>query len=306
MGVAGSLPSSPRYAEDPWDSAALDGLDPKDPVLTIGSNLTMVDVALALEHRGHRGPIIAISTHGLLPQTQEVNLPPAWESRAGGPGLSPRRLIRALREEVRAAAKAGVGWRSVVDSIRPRTGLIWGSWPDRERRRFLRHARPYWEVHRHRMAPENAKTIDALRRSGQLRIEAGRVVGVREGRSSIQVRVLRRGSAAPQEFDVGRVVNCSGPAMEYGRSRDPLVRDLLARGLARPGPLGLGFDAGERGALIGADGRPSTVLFTLGPPLKGLFWETTAVPEIRDQAAALAALLGRRFSSPEPLSPELS
>jgi uncharacterized NAD(P)/FAD-binding protein YdhS len=303
---AGSPPSSRRYAGDPWDPAALDGLEPGDPVLTIGSNLTMVDIALALEHRSHRGPIIAVSTHGLLPHPHEEKLPPAWEPRVGGPAMTPRHLVRAMREEVSAAAKAGVGWRSVVDSIRPRTGQIWASWPERERRRFLRHARPYWEVHRHRMAPENAKTIAALRRSGQLRVEAGRIVGVREGRSSIEVRVMRRGSAALQTFDVSRVVNCTGPEMQYRLSRDPLVRDLLARGLARPGPLGLGFDAGERGALIGTDGRPSAVLFTLGPPLKGLFWETMAVPEIREQAAALAALLGPRFSSPEPLSPELS
>jgi len=294
----GSLPASRRYAEDPWDPAALEGLKPDDPVLIIGSNLTMVDIALALEHRRHRGPIVAVSTHGLLPLPHEERLPAAWESRALAPALSPRHLIRAMREEVRAAAEAGVGWRSVVDSIRPKSGPIWASWPERERRRFLRHARPYWEVHRHRMAPENAKTIAELCGSGRLRIEAGRIVGVREGRSSIEVSVVRRGAGAARKFDVGLVVNCTGPEMDYRLSRDPLVRDLLERGLARPGPLGLGFDAGERGALIGADGKPSTVLFTLGPPLKGLFWETTAVPEIREQAAALAALLGSRFFSP--------
>src|SRR5207249_6401803 len=142
------------------------------------------------------------------------NLPPAWEPRVGGQALTPRRLIQAMREEVSAAAKAGVGWRSVVDSMRPKTGLIWASWPDRERRRFLRHARPYWEVHRHRMAPENAKTIAELCGSGRLRIEAGRIVGVREGRSSIEVSVVRRGAGAARKFDVGLVVNCTGPEMD--------------------------------------------------------------------------------------------
>jgi uncharacterized NAD(P)/FAD-binding protein YdhS len=38
-------------------------------------------------------------------------------------------------------------------------------------------------------------------------------------------------------------------------------------------------------------GRPSDTLFTLGPPLRGQLYETTAVPEIRDQAAALARRL---------------
>ena len=81
--------------------------------------------------------------------------------------------------------------------------------------------------------------------------------------------------------------------MDYRASRENLVKDLLARGLARPGPLGLGFDAEPDGALIGADGRPSTTLFTLGPPLKGRDWETTAVPEVREQALALAKRLTR-------------
>ena len=199
-------------------------------------------------------------------------------------------MLRAMREEVPAAAAEGAGWRSVVDSIRPRTRSIWASWPDEERRRFLRHARPYWEVHRHRMAPENARTIDALLEAGRLRIVAGRIAGVSETTSAIEVRVAPRGRQ-PEILTAARVVNCTGPGMDYRASRENLVKDLLARGLARPGPLGLGFDAEPDGALIGADGRPSTTLFTLGPPLKGRDWETTAVPEVREQALALAKRL---------------
>ena len=73
--------------------------------------------------------------------------------------------MRAMREETNAARTQGLEWRSVVDSLRPRTGSIWSSWPDRERRRFMRHARPYWEIHRHRMAPEVEARIVSLRRS---------------------------------------------------------------------------------------------------------------------------------------------
>ena len=202
-------------------------------------------------------------------------------------------MLRAMREEVPAAAAEGAGWRSVVDSIRPKTRSIWASWPDGERRRFLRHARPYWEVHRHRMAPENARTIDALLEAGRLQVLAGRVAGVSETGSAIEVRVAPRGKASPKILTAARVVNCTGPGMDYSLSSDGLVRDLLARGLARPGPMGLGFDADHDGALIGSDGRPSTALFTLGPPLKGRDWETTAVPEVREQALALAKRLTR-------------
>ncbi|HMI32355.1 MAG TPA: FAD/NAD(P)-binding protein [Candidatus Limnocylindrales bacterium] len=291
---SGGLRGSRRYAADPWADGALDELDPDGRVVIIGSNLTMVDVALALDHMRHRGPIVAVSRHGLLPQPHSSDLSPAWTSRVGGRTGGPRAILGAMREEVPVAAAEGVGWRSVVDSIRPKTRSIWGSWPDEERRRFLRHARPYWEVHRHRMAPENARTIDALLRAGRLEIMAGRIAGVKETGSAIEVRVARRGSQRPETLTAARVVNCTGPGMDYGASSDELVRDLLARGLALPGPLGLGFDASPDGALIGSDGRPSTALFTLGPPLKGRDWETTAVPEVREQASALAKRLTPR------------
>ena len=294
----GSLARSGRYAADPWDEGALEGLEADDAVLTIGSNLTMVDVALALDYRSHPGPIIAISTHGLLPQPHRKSLLPAWSSRVDGRTGGPRQLLRAMREEVGLATADGLEWRSVVDSIRPKTSTIWGSWPERERRRFLRHARSYWEIHRHRMAPENARTIGALVSAGRLRVVAGRIADVNEAKDAIETRVIRRGSGRVEVFRAARVVNCTGPGMDMRLSRDALVQGLLARRLARPGPLGFGFDADRDFALIGADDRPSPALFTLGSPLKGRYWETTAIPEIRMQAEALALCLSRRFMAP--------
>ncbi|HXL15078.1 MAG TPA: FAD/NAD(P)-binding protein, partial [Methylomirabilota bacterium] len=118
--LAGDLEASRRYAPDPWEEGALDGLTPEGTVVTIGSNLTMVDVALALDHRNHRGPILAVSTHGLLPQPHLSRLPPAWTSRIDGHASGPRDLMRAMREETNAARTQGFEWRSVVDSLRPR------------------------------------------------------------------------------------------------------------------------------------------------------------------------------------------
>jgi uncharacterized NAD(P)/FAD-binding protein YdhS len=288
-----ALDSSRRYAPDPWDEHALHDLSPDDTVVTVGSNLTMVDVALALDQLRHRGPILAVSTHGLLPQPQLGAPHEAWTSRAEVAAPRLRGLFRAVRDEMHAADASGIGWRSVMDALRPRVDAIWDSWPDAERLRFLRHVRPYWEVHRHRMAPENAKAISALLDSGRLRVVAGRIAVVTETPDALEVRILRRGTGRQETVRAARVVNCTGPGMDFRRSRDLLVRDLLTRGLARPGPLGLGFDAGSDGALIGANGLPSSTLFTLGPPLKGMRWETTAVPEIRAQAQALATRFTR-------------
>jgi uncharacterized NAD(P)/FAD-binding protein YdhS len=275
---------SRRYAPDPWEESALEGIAPGDTVATIGSNLTMIDVALALDFRRHEGPIVAISTHGLLPHPHSERPAPAWTSRWNGTAATPRQLLRALRAEARAASE----WRSVVDAMRSYTTPIWSAWPDVERRRFTRHARPYWEVHRHRMAPENAETIAKIHRLGRLRVLAARIAGVVETPDGLEIALRHRGGSRQETIRAAKLVNCTGPGMDFRRSRDPLVMDLLARGLVRPGPLGMGFDAGPGGALIGTDGRPSTSLFTLGPPLKGLYWETTAVPEIRVQAQDLA------------------
>jgi len=294
----GAAVAAGRYAADPWDEEALEGLDSQSTVLTIGSNLTMVDIALTLDHRGHRGPIVAVSTHGLLPQPHRKNLLPPWSSRVEGRTGRPRELLRAIREDVTLASADGVDWRSVVDAIRPKIVSIWSSWPERERARFLRHARAYWEVHRHRMAPENARTIASLVEGARLRVVAGRIAGMSETRDAIEVRVKRRGAAGVETIRAARVVNCTGPGTDMRRTRDSLVQDLLARRLARPGPLGLGFDTDRDGALMGADGRPSVSLFTLGPLLKGRDWETTAIPEIRMQTEALALCLARRFVTP--------
>jgi uncharacterized NAD(P)/FAD-binding protein YdhS len=38
-----------------------------------------------------------------------------------------------------------------------------------------RHIRPYWEVHRHRLAPEIDAHVASLLRSGQMQIHAGRI-----------------------------------------------------------------------------------------------------------------------------------
>ncbi|HWY24061.1 MAG TPA: hypothetical protein VNX47_04035, partial [Nevskia sp.] len=55
--------------------------------------------------------------------------------------------------------------------------------------------------------------------------------------------------------------------------------------------LGLGLLTDAQGALLDRDGQASTWLYTLGPARKGQLWETTAVPEIRVQAQALARRL---------------
>ena len=145
------------------------------PVLLLGTGLTMVDVVLTLGAAGHRGPLVALSRHGLSPRAHGVLHSPAIELELAPPtGLSA--LTRSIRRAARHAEAEGeeTDWRSVVDAVRSGAQELWQRFSPDERQRFLRHLRPFWDAHCHRIPPAVANRIEALRASGQLRVEARR------------------------------------------------------------------------------------------------------------------------------------
>jgi uncharacterized NAD(P)/FAD-binding protein YdhS len=292
--VDGLDPTDPRYAADPWAESALH-MDPDEPVLLVGTGLTMLDIALALRERGHRARIHAVSRHGLLPQPhRSAAVAPPHYPRPVGLDDWPRSavgLLRGLRAEVARATDDGVDWREVHTSLRADTPALWRSLEMAERERFLRHLRPYWETHRHRSSPQTAAAIDELVTSGSLLVTAGRLARVDGSGKRIAVRVLPRGGTEPITLDVGRMVNCTGPDTDLTRVAEPLVQQLLGSGLVTPDALGLGLQTTERGELIAADGMADGRLFLVGPLRKGLLWENTAVPELRVEAARMASHL---------------
>lgn len=281
----------PRYSGDPW-TAPVAAIDPDEDILLIGAGLTALDLVSTLLGRGHRGALHLLSRHGLLPQRHQACAPyPGFLTLADVAGL--RVLARRVRREIAAAARQGHDWRAVIDALRPHTPLLWRALSGAERRRFLRHLKPYWEIHRHRIAPSVADAVEQWRRSGRLRLHAGWIQAYDERPDGVVVTYRPRHGADPRALRVARVINCAGPEGDYRRLRQPLLERLLEAGLIRPDPLALGLDVGADGALIGATGAPSRWLYTLGPPQKGCLWETTAVPEIREQARALAQVLLR-------------
>ena len=191
----------------------------------------------------------------------------------------------------RHAERAGSGWRAVLDAWRQRAPLLWHRLPIVERRRFLRHLRPYWDVHRHRMAPEIAAQVRAMQKNGQLEIRAGTIESYQACHEGIAVRFRTRGTDVETRVVADWLVNCAGPALDFRHVREPLIQDLLAQGLVRPEPLGLGLETTRDLQLVGRNGQPHGSLFALGPLTRGTFWETTAVPEIREQGHSLARRL---------------
>lgn len=281
-------------ALDPWDVAAMRQLDPHSTVLIIGSGLTMVDAVVSLEQAGHRGPIEVFSRHGLLPHVRRQ--PPAWvDFLAEDHSLrTPRQLLRELRRHCRDAIAQGIDWQAPLDTVRAHIGRLWSQASDLQRRQFVRHVRPWWESHHHRSPPLSAELVERLHQEGRLRIHAASFKGLeRAPGDGVNIRIRPRGEAETRVVQGAALINSSGIEYDWRRVARPLPQQLLARGLVRPGPLALGIAAAVDGAVLDAEGRVSPRLFAMGPPLRGMWWESTAVTDVASQAKALAARLVR-------------
>lgn len=280
---------TPYFVGDPWRADALEGLDPEKAVLLLGTGLTMVDLALKLIDQGFAAPIIAMSRRGQLPQAHAPARPWSGLRLDADDHSSLAKLFRAVRRELARAEAEGVGWRSVIDAIRPNCQLLWRSLSEADRARFLRHVRPWWEVHRHRMAPPVAATFQALRASGRLQLLAGRLLSVEPADSAATVTWRPRGASVAQSLAVQRVIDCTGLKGDVAHTREPLLRSLLDAGLLRPNALGLGVDVEPPGSAVGRDGEITPGLYAIGAITRGAFWEITAVADIRAQAEQVAA-----------------
>lgn len=277
-----------EVAADPWAPDAFDGLDPDAPVLLVGAGLTTVDIALRLDWSGHRGPMAAVSRHGLWPQRHQAG--GAWPPFLGAAAPeTPRAALRLLREQVAAAGAAGVPWQRVFDAARPDVARVWRGWSLRARAQFLRHGRTRWDVHRHRMATGVADRLEMLLADGRLTLHAGRIAGVEGAAGDARVRVRLRGGGEAQ-VPAARVFNCTGPRSDFDRLETPLFGHLRRAGLIQADELGLGL-ATQTCAAIGSDGEPSPWLFAVGGLTRPSLWEVTAVPEINAQVDAFVTRL---------------
>ena len=271
------------WVDDPW-SGALEGLGPKDVVFLVGTGLTAVDVALTLEATGFRGRIVALSRRGLAPRVHGLREPMV----AAREDLVPSCI--AMLKRVRARS-GEVGWRSAVQELRTVTQWLWAKADMMERRRFLRHLRPWWDVHRHKLAPAIGATIELMQAEARLAVTAGRVLSITPVEGGAEIRFRPRGQQRDEQVRAARVVNCTGPDMDIGRAGEPLLDALLARGAIRRDALEIGVDVDEDCRAIGAAGQASETLSVIGPVTRGTFWESVAVPDIRLQAARVAARL---------------
>jgi len=283
----------PGFVRDPYGEGAL--RDGAMTMLVIGTGLTAADAIVSAATLSPGMTIHAISRHGLLPAAQgggnfsvnDLDWPAARALRS----LTARQLVRDFRDLARAVEHRGGDWRDAMTMARHAVPGIWQELPMIERKRFLRHGRTYWDIHRHRLPPVIAARVAELRSTNRLHIHAGHVLGIDGAGGSLSVRWRPRGTSDTAQQLVDRVVNCTGPDRRLEHCRDPLFVSLLDSGLATIDPLGIGLRTGRNGSLIGRNGQSSAGLFYLGPLLRAQHWEATAVGELRGHVEQLARSL---------------
>lgn len=178
------------------------------------------------------------------------------------------------------------------------TQTLWRHWSLDQRASFLRHARAFWDVHRHRLSPQVAQEIVRLRAEGGLRVLAGKLDRIDQlSGGGVGVAWRPRGETQIWRLEVDKVVNCTGPSTDLERSTEPLISALAKQGLIRADPLRLGLDVDADHRVRDSQGRSQRTLFAVGPITRGALWEINAVPDIRVQAAEAAASLHAAFAS---------
>ena len=280
--------ASGRFFNIAWLEGAFEIRDRHAPVLLLGSGLTAVDALLGLRHNGHRGRIYMVSRRGLLPQ---MHVLPVYGCLRQAPCTGLRGLARYMRVAASRAAALPAGWREAVDSMRRETNCRWQALSVAEQRRFLRHLRPFWDTHRHRMAPQIGTVVQGSLVDGGLEVLAGRACGLRLAEDGVEVSIAMRGCCAAETLRVERVINCTGPAADLARSANPVLRNLVEQGWLQPDAHRLGALVDDRGALLPARGGRRPPIYALGPLRLGTLLESVAIPEIRVQAQELAELL---------------
>lgn len=287
--VPEGLRSASGFVADPWAPGALAAVPETGDVLLVGTGLTGVDVALTLGTSGRmlhmvsrRGRLPAVHTPG----RNDVAQPPLPELESVASGARPTdldHLRRLVARTIRSAVRHRRDWRAGFDTLRPLTGALWSSLSLADRARFLRSDAAWWDLHRHRMAPQSAAAVHEMRAAGWLRVGADEVLSATPVGERLAVRL-----ASGRTLRVAAVVNCTGPLADVRTAGDPFLDHLLATGSATPGPLGMGVTTTD-GRLVDARGSSAAPLWTLGAMRRGELWESTAVPEIRTQAADVAA-----------------
>jgi len=266
---------------NPWhyDFAALKG---KSSVAIIGSGLTAADTIVSILRSGWQGKMSCFSGTGLLPRAHVPAYDATRVPKADGGRFLNKRLSQIMRE-IRKDVKAGAAeWQYVIDSLRPLTQDLWRSLSPTDRARLVEKYFTLWNVHRHRYAASISNEIDAAISSGQLTLEKAKCRDVSPVARGVSIELHTRNAPPRREvFDIA--FNCVG--VNYKIDTNPLLKKMAESGMLKRANNPYGVAASDN---FVAARKMGGMVHVFGTPLFGQLFETTAVPELRAQAAAVA------------------
>lgn len=279
--------SSSSYYNNPWNQSYLENCNLSKNILLIGTGLTMVDCILSLKRIGFAGHIYITSPRGYTPVSHAKTVPyPDYYQELENTSLAD--IFKTVRKHIKIAETKDISWHSVTDALRPHVQKLWIGFSQKEKQQFISHIRHIWGVARHRLPQYTFKELQKLKEKGQLEIIGGRIKTIDEKDDDITVTIQLRKNKSTKELHVSRTVNCTGPQINYPELNDELVRSLLSSGLIAPSPLKMGIRALSNGSVLKNEEEISANMYAIGSLLRGVLWETTAVPELREQAENIA------------------
>ena len=286
--LAATRAGHPRFIADTTKRGALEVVRPQDRVLVIGNGLTAADVIASLARNGHEGPAVAISRRGLRSRGHAEVPQEAFGDFITEPASSATALLRKVRLTIRQAAEQGLSWHAVIDQVRSQGHDVWRALPVAERRRIVRHLRPYWDVHRFRIAPQVEAVLDMAVEAGRLEILAASVADARIEDETIRVTLQPRHARAKVERIFDAVVITTGPAHGGILETQPWLGELARDGYLALDPTGLGVACSEHSEALGPDGRVISSLLISGPLARGTFGELMGLPQITEHTVFIA------------------
>ena len=288
--------TSQNYFENPWSRQATENIKPDETIFIIGTGLTMLDISLSIVRNGFKGKIIALSRSGLLPLYHKRRKPYLQLLDDLKPPYRLARLYEIYFKHIMLTTKLGNPTEALMDAIRPKIQEIWMGLSKPEKIQFMEHVKHFWNVTRHRASKEVHDAISCLIEKNILQVTAGRLISMTETGNDVEIIFRDKKTLKNKIIRVNRVINCTGPETDITKVNDDLIKNLLKRGFITPDELKLGVNALPDGTIIQRDNSLSSFLFTLGTNLKGILWESTAVPELRSQTSQLAGDVLRQLS----------
>ncbi|WP_156615197.1 FAD/NAD(P)-binding protein [Agrobacterium vitis] len=293
--LAAILEGHPRFIPDATVPDALNAIRPDDAVLIVGNGLTGADIAASLLARKHQGPITSISRRGLRSRGHAGTIQEPYGDFIDPASRSIRHLTRRIREQINHAAAEGISWHAVLDAVRAQAQEIWGGLPLDERRRLVRHLRPFWDVHRFRIAPQVEGAINQAISRGQMEILAASVHMASYDGPKIRISLRLARSTEKVSRVVDAVVIATGPAHGAIIDNQPYLRNLALKGLIGLDPTGLGLHCDRQSRLLDQRGAVTPGLLVAGPLARGTFGELMGLPQVAHHARDTADHLHARL-----------